>query len=56
MSESERGKSVGYDQAYQEGYAAKYDEWLNRESPYPPGSEEDNGFADGYNEAVAFAC
>lgn len=56
IEESDRGKSVGYDQAYSEGYAAKYDEWSNRTNPYPQGTEEHEGFYDGYGEAIIFAC
>ncbi len=56
MSEDRRGKSVGYGDAYLEGYSCKYDQWSNREVPYEEGTEEYNGFVDGYNEACTFAC
>ncbi len=55
MSEERRGKSVGRDQAYVEGYAAKYDEWVNRDNPYREGTVEHDAFNEGYAEAVAFA-
>jgi hypothetical protein len=54
--EADRGKSVGYDEAYSEGYAAKYDEWSTRANPYPVGTPEHEGYEDGYAEAVIFAC
>lgn len=50
------GKSMGYDQAYNEGYKAKYEQWNNRENPYIENTPEANGFDYGYAEAVAFSC
>lgn len=55
MTESQYGKSVGYNQAYAEGCACKYEEWTNRGNPYPEGSPEREGYYDGYSEAVSFA-
>jgi hypothetical protein len=55
MQETDRGKSVGYEQAYKEGYSAKYHEWNNRENPYKEGTPEYEGFFDGYAEATSFA-
>lgn len=54
--EQRYGKSVGYDMAYSEGYAAKYNEWPCRVNPYKPGSVEWDGYEEGYCEAVTFSC
>lgn len=56
IDESKRGTSVGWYEAYNEGYCAKYLEWINRENPYLAGTDEHEGFACGYFDAVAFAC
>ncbi|HMT21518.1 MAG TPA: hypothetical protein PKE20_09795 [Promineifilum sp.] len=54
--EATRGQAVGYNDAYREGYAAKYDRWFDRSNPYAEGTIERDGFDDGYAEAVAMAC
>jgi hypothetical protein len=54
--ETERGLSVGYEEAYIEGYAAKYHEWQRRDNPYPEGTPEHEGYYDGYAEAIIFSC
>lgn len=54
ITEADRGKAKDYDQAYSEGYAAKYQEWSNRENPYPEDSTQERGFDDGYAEACNF--
>lgn len=56
FTEADRGTARNRDEAYTEGYAAKYNEWLDRSNPYPEGDERHDGFDDGYAEAVAFAC
>lgn len=56
VREDSRGKSIGHDAAYLEGYAAKYHAWANRDNPYPESSAEHVGYEAGYIEAVAFAC
>lgn len=56
VREDTRGKSIGHDAAYLEGYAAKYHAWANRDNPYPDGSAEHAGYEAGYTEAVVFAC
>lgn len=56
MDHEQYGKSVGYNMAYSEGYAAKYREWPNRTNPYQPDTPEWEGYEDGYCEAVAFSC
>jgi len=55
MNQTQYGKSIGYEDAYREGYAAKYEEWLVRTNPYPEDTEEFRGYEDGYCEAVLFS-
>lgn len=50
-----RGQATTRDNAYSEGYAAKYHELPERGSPYPEGSELSEAYLDGYAEAVTFA-
>ena len=56
VEETDRGKATTYDEAYSEGYAAKYNEWSTRVNPYPEGTPQHEGYEDGYAEAVIFAC
>lgn len=56
MEEIQRGTATSYEDAYTEGYSAKYNQWHNRENPYASGTPEYEGFEDGYLEAVIFNC
>lgn len=56
LTEADRGKSTTEDGAYSEGYAAKYQEWNNRDNPYPEDTPLHDAFDNGYAEAVAFTC
>jgi hypothetical protein len=51
------GKSIGEDEAFQEGYCSKYHQWTSehRENPYPEGSAEWLGWENGYADAASWA-
>lgn len=51
ITEADRGKATNADDAYREGYAAKYDGWTNRENPYV-----DEVLAEAFSEGMAEAC
>lgn len=55
-SAKRRGAAKTTDDAYSEGYAAKYHDLLDKSNPYELGSDLHDAFEDGYAEAVIFSC